>query len=261
MVAGSIVTLIGCDVDVVDELDKRYPAFDVLDIALVEDSFNDTYSVGDEFAGAVLMVTHSDNEVSLETIGKLHLTGFDTTSPGKKSVEIVYSGHVIKKTIKVSNSDSVSRPVSIDIVTADTLFNYKVGQPFYSGKLKVEYAANTTTIDLNDSMLSEFDTTTVGLKHTTVYYDGCVTEFYYNVTDPIKEIKFSESFKKSYVEGSDFEEGGMLIVEYYNGSEIVFVTYDMTSGFGTELSYNGKTVYICYKGWMLSYELTITSAP
>ncbi|MDR2266347.1 MAG: bacterial Ig-like domain-containing protein, partial [Christensenellaceae bacterium] len=216
----------------------------VKDIAIKEGTFSNTYAVGDAFpSSAKLIVTYTDDSTSTIDLTESMVTGFDTTSPGEKSVTVAYGNQTIE--LKITVSDIIQE---ISIKENSTKTHYGIGESFNdtSASIIVKWESGAATEQLiSSSMLSGWDTTTIGSKSIGVSFQGKTTSFNITVSGNIFSAATIQSFNTTYTEMDAFA-GATIIFSLFDGTNITrAIEASHLTGFDTT-SPGSKTVGIEY---------------
>ena len=223
-----------------------------LNVATISvDSLNDTYNIGDPFTEGTLLINYLGGTSEKIPLTLDMITGFDTTTPGDKTLTITYKDQSITFNYKVLNE-------VINIEVAELKNNYFLNETFVSGKLTLIYFDETTeTIDLTLDMVSGFDTTTVGKKNLTITYNNLNVTYEIEVIDPaaVKAIEIVELKNNFFVDDSFVI--GKLKVTYNDESEkTIDLTADLVTNFDTSTA-GDKTLIVSYGGLTINYNYTV----
>lgn len=130
-------------------------------------------------------------------------------------------------------------PVTGIVVTDLPVTTYYRGDRFNfnDAKITVYYEnGKTESLSLEPSMISDFDSQTLGKQILTVKYEGATTHIEVTVENPpVYSISIADGYKYTYVEGQGLNlNDSFIVVQYSNGfSERIQITSDMVSGFDT----------------------------
>lgn len=150
-----------------------------------------TYLVGQQLdlSGIALSVSGSDGSNLKIAAENMRLSGFDSTQTGSQTVTVTYydSLQQIDNTVTfpVTVVDQ-STLHSIAITTPPSKRSYIQGEPLdvSGGMLELRYDTHTDTVPMNNSMVSGFDSQTVGSQKLTVTYQGVTTTLSITVKAP-----------------------------------------------------------------------------
>ena len=127
------------------------------------------------------------------------LSGFNTTSTGKKLATISYNYKTITFEYYVLNSLSDTSLNCISSVN-NLLQNYELGDNLLITTPSLTYVyvdqgyMKKTSVGITKSMVSGFDTSSTGSKIMTINYNSCQYKIPYNVQDKFTQNVTSESF-------------------------------------------------------------------
>lgn len=146
-----------------------------------------------------------------------------------------------------------------EIHLLDFRTEYEVGDEFENGKLLVVYTDGTTeTVNIADTMVKGFDTSSEGEKSVTINYKGKSIAETVKVS-PVTEAQLNRieilSYRTQYTVGEAFEEGILLAVYSDGTSKKVAITEDMVEGFTTEKKTSYLKTIVSYGG--LSKQVTV----
>lgn len=166
-------------------------------------------------------------------------------------IEDVYEVFEFRITRLASAPSATSISVSPEVWKSD----YLRGEEFVPCDLTVTLSNGTTqTVTLTESMLSGFDTSTVGTKTVTINYNGLTTTMTITVSEPAVDFTIGH-FRTEYVVGAELDLTGAYIVV---GETNVPITEDMVGGFDTSTE-GDKTVTITYGGTTKNVTITVTA--
>ena len=205
-------------------------------------------------AGTVKAVLENSAEVVVQVTEDM-LSGFDTSTIGKKTVKVTYQGKTLEYTINVT-APKVN-VTKIEMVDADT--DYLIGDVFKTAKIKVTSSNGTTKeISVTPKMLQGFDTSTEGEKIVTINYHGQQTTFTINVKKPVVLEKIElQSIITDYVIGSGFAGGTLIALYSDNSSKTVDITAEMLQGFDTS-TVGEKAVTVTYEGKTCVFNISVS---
>ncbi|MBQ3920531.1 MAG: bacterial Ig-like domain-containing protein, partial [Oscillospiraceae bacterium] len=127
-------------------------------------------------------------------------------------------------------------------------------------KLNAVYVSGKTeTVDVDETMVSGFNTQTAGTKAVTVTYSGKSVSYTITVTaDTVNAVTLAGSLKKNYFTGDAIDlTGTKLSVVYASGKTAsVDVTGAMVTGFTTATA-GTRTVTVTYGGKSTTYQITV----
>lgn len=231
----------------------------------LESSFKTTYFVGEtlDTTNGKLKLTYNSGKIETIPITENMILNFSTPYIKNTTMQVVYGDFTINvpyvvKTVVLS---------SIEITTPFKL-EYFEGDPLdtIGGKLKLTYNNNTTeTIDITESMVQNFSTTTSGTKKLTIYHNGKHVDACYTVKKLVAtSLEIKSSFKTRYLKNETLcLDGGTIEYILNNGdTATIAITENMISGFLStstgmfemSITYYSKTITVPYE----IYEITVT---
>lgn len=127
------------------------------------------------------------------------------------------TGECLSRIIDVKNS-SIKNIVSISI-NNDVIINYDVNGMFNNiGTATVEYEdGSTDLIYIKDTIIKDFDTSTVGNSTVTLSYNNFDFNYEITVKKTLESISFSE-VKQEYTIGDEVDKTGKYILHYSDGT-------------------------------------------
>ena len=139
------------------------------------------YTVGDEFeVVGDLNVTYSDSTTGTVAITGDMISGFDSTTAGTVTVTVTYEGKTTTFDVVINEPAPTVESIAVSGQKTDY---YRGGQFIKQGTVTATYTdASTATVDLDESMVSGFDTSAVGTKTVTVTYEGKTATYDITVT-------------------------------------------------------------------------------
>ena len=219
-------------------------------IKLEETNFKYNYVVKDEFVNANLNVTYHSGKTETIPLTLDMIKGFDTTTPGTKTLIISYKNKTLEVEIVVNTAKLTS--IKVKEGYKDT---YYIGDEFGQATLILTYDnGDVIETPLTLAMIKGFDTSTVGKKTLTITYEGNEIEVIEDVITNIEVI----SLKNKYYVGTTIDlTGASLKVNYQSGkSENVSIKANMITGFDTA-TIGKKTLTITYEGKTTTYEIEV----
>lgn len=176
-----------------------------------------TFYQGELFDSTGLEVSKTYSDGALETITDYELSGFDSSSPGTKTITVTASGKTTTFEITVSESSITA----ISVTTMPTKVNYHIGKEFDStGIVVTATASDGNTIDVTkDCTYSGFDSSSPKQCEITVHYGSFTCTFEVVIMQP-ERISNIESASGIYFVGDTTEvKVTGITVEYSDGSE------------------------------------------
>lgn len=217
-------------------------------------NWNNLYYVGQEFVPGVLTINYSDDTTEEITLTADIVTGFDTTTTGKKAITITY------EEISIEVDYEVLEDRAKNLVVPD---NYKkeylIGEEFAEFSITVEYmSGKTEEVTVTSDMLTGFDTSKRSESLiVTISYLGQEATLEIEVNAVVIEIVV-KNLKQIYMLGDEFSEGLLEVTYSDNIKEEITLTADMVTGFDTA-TVGKKTLVISYAGISTNYEIEIVN--
>lgn len=162
------------------------------------------YPKGDVFdtTGLSILVKYTDGTSETITTG-FELSGFDSSSVGKKTITVTYKTHTT--TFKVTVYDLSG----IRITSFPSKVYYKIGETFDpSGLTVAEVRQDGTEKEITDYDISGFDSSTAGSKTITVSYNVTVNGTSKFVGSDSFQIKVTNDGKNPFDDSSSGGSGG-----------------------------------------------------
>lgn len=126
------------------------------------------------------------------------------------------------------------------------------------GKLKYTQNNNSTIVDIEENMVSNFSTATAGSKEMTVSYNDLQIKIPYQVYN--KSLTLEHSFNTEYLIGNELDvTGGKLRYTEKSSETIIDIKESMISGFSTDTA-GTRHMTISYKGLQLTIPYTVREA-
>lgn len=176
-----------------------------------------TYYQGELFDSTGLEVSKTYSDGALETITDYELSGFDSSSPGTKTITVTASGKTTTFEITVSESSITA----ISVTTMPTKTNYHIGKEFDpTGIVVTATTSDGNTIDVTkDCTYSGFDSSSPKQCEITVHYGSFTCTFEVTIMQP-ERISNIESTSGIYFVGDTTDvKVTAITVEYSDGSE------------------------------------------
>ncbi len=210
---------------------------------------NSAYTDGD----AKITVLYTDGTTESKTVTADMISGFDTTTDGKKTLSVKYGE------LAASYEITVRYPyVTSATVSENTKRVYRVGDKFDKIVLDVNYEDGTSGVvtfaDVND--VKGFDTSTVGNYTLKVTHRNRTVGVDIEVKKALKNVAIGDETKKIYTVGDKFDRADLVLTYTDDTQETLSVTEDMLGNFDTSAAGN-KTIDIDFEGRKLSYAITV----
>ena len=219
------------------------------------------YVIGEEFEKNLsILVERANGEIEAIEVTEEMISGFDTSTEGKKQVTITYEENGIEK--EYTYEINVTNPVTGMELEGTPKKDYLIGEDLDLSGLNIvlHKPGGDERIPVTEEMVSGYDKNTEGEQTVTITYEGQVVGSYkVNVANPIDRLEWIQKPKTSYIIGESLEvSGGQFKAIKLNAEEeIVQLTEEMVSDFDTKTE--GKhIVTVTYKGKTLTYEINVS---
>ena len=219
------------------------------------------YVIGEEFEKNLsILVERANGETEAIEVTQEMISGFDTSTEGKKQVTITYEENGIEK--EYTYEINVTNPVTGMELEGTPKKDYLIGEELDLSGLNIvlHKPGGDERIPVTEEMASGYDKNTEGEQTVTITYEGQVVGSYkVNVANPIDRLEWIQKPKTSYIIGESLEvSGGQFKAIKLNAEEeIIQLTEEMVSDFDTKTE--GKhTVTVTYKGKTLTYEINVS---
>lgn len=215
------------------------------------------YKVGDSLSinNAKLLVTYDDNSTEVVNITSSMISGFNTTTAGTKNMAITTSQG---KTLVVSYT--VASVSKIELIgTIKTEYKLNESLDTNNAKILVTYSNDETKqVDLTQSMIIGFYTTSTGTRTLTISYQTKTLEIEYTVASVVSKIELTKALQTEYQINDDINTNNAKILVTYSDDSTSQVDLDsnMISGFNTA-SIGAKTLTIEYQGATLNVNYNV----
>ena len=255
---------------------KSYTHEDIFTISIVENASIVSISVEDipnkkeyiqnyeelDLEGAVLNVNYSDGTIIRIDIEPDMVTGFDNTTLGTNTITVTYQGFETTFDVEIVEKEI------LEIVVLNGYINeYPLnasGFNNYGMMIEVRYNDETTEeVPVTGSMLSGFDSSSLGIKTMTVNYYGFETTFEIEIVPEENEITslilIEEPDKKEYVQNSENLDmaGAVLEATYSDGTtSVIDIEGATVTGFDNSIL-GTQTITITYEGVTTTFDITI----
>ena len=198
------------------------------------------------FGDETITVTNPSGEQETIKLTNSMLTGFDTSSTGKKMAQIKYRYQTTTFIYYVLNSLTDTSLNCISSVN-NFLQNYHQGDSINldNATLSYVYADNgymkTKTVSITNSMISGFNSSSLGSKEMLITYNSLTYKMPYNVLEQFNETVTSESFVggKYYSENTteytthfiiNIKKGSYLYAGYKDMIELIYEIQQEVTG-------------------------------
>ena len=191
------------------------------------------------------------------TDSQVVVTGYNTTSVGVKTITVQYKEFI--KTFDITVEDNLSGMI---IKTLPTKLDYKYGESLdlTGGTIEVTKESGAKEIiNMTSSMVSGYNSKTIGNQILRVTYEGITQQFSVNVKDYITKLKVIPPTKTKYEYGEDIDlTGGKVSLVTASGKikETVDLTAAMISGFESKKE-GIQNINVSYKGFNSSFNVNV----
>ena len=191
------------------------------------------------------------------TDSQVVVTGYNTTSVGVKTITVQYKELI--KPFDITVEDNLSGMI---IKTLPTKLDYKYGESLdlTGGTIEVTKESGAKEIiNMTSSMVSGYNSKTIGNQILTVTYEGITQQFSVNVKDYITKLKVIPPTKTKYEYGEDIDlTGGKVSLVTASGKikETVDLTAAMISGFESKKE-GTQNINVSYKGFNSSFNVNV----
>ncbi len=212
-------------------------------------------------AGGEITVYYDNNTSDIVLITDGMVKGFDNAVVGKQTLTVTYSGFDATFEIEIE-AKSLSSVKVTKLPEKLTYLEAKDALDVSGGQITLYYNNDTSeVIDIEESMVSGFNNTVVGVKTLTVSYGGFSDT--YNIEIAAKAlagIKITKMPDKvSFLEAKDKLDvsGGEITVFYNNDTkEVISITESMVSGFDNTVV-GSRTLTVSFGGFSDTYSVQI----
>lgn len=176
----------------------------------IKDGFSYVYNYGDTLEKVMVVATYKKgNSEEAEAL----VSNFDSNKVGKQTITITYKDVTLQVEIEIINYVT-------EIAVEELKDTYKIKEEFTNGKLRVTYAnGETKVIDLVYSMVSGFDTSSIGNKEVQITYGEFVVKSNIDVLENgVDRISAVSDTKRKYTYGDNLETI-YVDVFYLNGEQ------------------------------------------
>ncbi|MDR2267108.1 MAG: bacterial Ig-like domain-containing protein, partial [Christensenellaceae bacterium] len=191
------------------------PDADPVEISPSSETFPTTYALDQTIpSGATITVKYSDDSLKFVFIKDVEIRGFDSSTPGTKTIEIIYKGLTCSVEILVTD-------ILESISTKDDTIKefYGIGETLANNACIIAdwKSGSDTEISITPDMMSNWDTSTIGQKTVKVSYGGKTTSFNMTVSGNI--------FSSTIVENTH----AYFVDDEFKGATLELIRYDGTS--------------------------------
>lgn len=227
------------------------PDLDVKKIEVV--GWANEYFINDSFIDGQLLIIYSDDSSQVISLTEQMVSGFTTNSVGKYNVTVSFMGYKFDLSYTVIDSTVVS------IIIPDNYPNrYARNQGFEPFEATAVLSnGDSIKFTVTESMLSGFDTSTIGEKTITLTYKGVTVNFYIEVIDELPMVSLDAA--SMIYELNDNGKTARLCLTFSDGKqEYVEINLDEIEGFDTSTT-GWKEATISYLGTEIKLTYLVTS--
>lgn len=225
-------------------------------------NYDNIYVVNEDFSvkGAKLKIINDDGTETIITLTDSMLKDVpDMSTPGTKTITIVYLDNEFTFTIEVMSASVVSHQIY------GYESSYYTNDQFNCSQLRLKLFydnGSNETIKVTEEKLDAMpDMSTPGTKQINIIHNNINYPFTISVVDPAIVSSSIEGFKESYFVNDEFTlENAKLKINYSNGSqEIVDITEFMIA-FEPDMHVAGvKTITVNYKNKRYNFQITVNN--
>ncbi|AEF84356.1 putative pectate lyase 9A [Treponema primitia ZAS-2] len=186
------------------------------------------YNIGESFARTGLTVSgiYTNGSTLAETIEDADITGFDSTSPGTKTITVTKGEKTATFAVIVSPQAGSPVLAAITISKLPAKLQYNIGEAFVRTGLTVigTYTdGRTQTETIEDADITGFDSTSAGTKMITITKGGKTAIFAVTINTPIPAATLAAITISSlprilrYNIGDPFNPDGLIVTGTYTG--------------------------------------------
>lgn len=192
-----------------------------------------SYYLGDEFKSSGLVVTASYTDGTSSKVSDYTTTGFDSSTPGEKTITVTYTEEEITKTTTFDVSIRTLSSISATALKS----SLRIGENFTSSDVRVTaYYTDNATRTVTNITVEGFSTTSVGSQTVTVkYQEGTITKSTTVTVETDSRYVFGEypqTIKSSSVTiTEEQDERG-----YYKGSDGAYYAKVISEGPETDMN-------------------------
>ncbi|HHY83575.1 MAG TPA: PKD domain-containing protein [Clostridiales bacterium] len=237
---------------------------EITGIEILSEPDKTEYFVGEtlDVAGGRIKVNYSDDTSEEVEMTADMVTGFDSDTPGTKTLTVTYEGFTATFTVEVKEMSSVLESIKITREPDKTV--YKKGEMLDLTGLEVAAVySDGREVPVTGYTVSGYNKNKIGQQTITVAYEGKKAVFtvtvYKESAATLVSIKIiSEPYKTEYKKGEKLDLTGLEVAAVYSdGSEVPVTGY-------TESGYNKnkigqQTITVNYKGKKATFTVNVTN--
>ncbi|MCD1147898.1 bacterial Ig-like domain-containing protein [Peptoniphilus sp. KCTC 25270] len=263
------------------ELGKSAPIVTGIKITKLPEKLE--YEIGEQVSlNGIQVVEELSDGTTNDVTSKIFSYRPDTSTPGTKTVEVLYGEFSTTYEIIVKEKDAETPFVKeIKITKLPPKLEYEIGEPVDLKGIKVvEVLSNGETNDISyDIAAKRPDTSTPGTKTVEITYaassptDGKIQKFTTTYEITVKEKTVVEPVvtgieittlptKTNYIVGEPFDSAGLEVVEKYSDNATKAIDKENLQISSVDTSTAGtKTVTVNYKGFSASFTVDVKEKP
>ena len=222
------------------------------------------YKYGEDLnlAGGSVKVVMEDGTINNVPITKDMVSGYQKTTPGQQMITVTYTdekGETFTGYFNVTVGEDYIVKYQF---TAPTKKEYNIGETIdlTGGAITEVYASGKlgNKIELTNSMISGFESSTPGTKNITVTYKENKYYFSVVVKDKVLGISIKDLPNKlEYKQGENLDlTGATLNVVKMSGTSVVNITSDMVSGYNPNQT-GIQTITVTYEGFTAQFSVYV----
>lgn len=238
----------------------------VTSIEIVSGSYPAEINIGQtpDFSNIKVKVNFEDGTSKEVGYSDVTISALDTTTAGKKTVTVTYSGAIAKFDVTVIDPDANATVTSIKVVPGSVDSAYYIGQTPDMSRLQVEATYSNGKVGLlsaEEYTYSAIDTSAAGEQTFTVTYtaDNTITDSVTVTIIPISSINVVTGSVKNKINVGETLDTSLIqvLVEYANGESVILGAADLTLGTVDSATYGKKEFSITYKGVTIQYPVEV----
>ena len=215
------------------------------------------YYEGDALDKTGLRVTASYSDGSFDDVTKqAELSGFDSSSAGKKNVKVTYGGKLVSFEVTVTEI----KLTGITVTPPERTEYYKGDSLITAGMTVTAAYSNGEKLDVTEQAeLTGFDSMNTGAQRVTVSYGAAAAEFDIIVHDVVLEsVSVTPPDRTEYFTGDELDVSGMVLTAHYsNGTSAIVTEAAVTAGFDSTAP-GEYTIIVSYGNRSASFTVTVS---
>lgn len=217
------------------------------------------YYIGEQLnmAGITVTAVYSDESEIILRSDEFTVSGFDSSTAGKKRVTISYGGKTASFEVEINAAQVVKLMLTVPDKTV-----YYIGESINTAGLtvKAEFSdGELRTVNIDEVSILGFDSSTAGKKEITVSYGGKSASFEVEIKSThVTKLEVTAPDKTIYEIGESIDLTGMEVKAAFSDGRIRTIGSDEYEVKGFDSSKEGKNVItISYGGVGTTVELLI----